>query len=296
MASNSSPNLFSLSDTRTIAYELSTASNNGRTGPTIVLANSICAPYRTWDRVVPALLAKGFNVLRYDQPGHGESSAHLEDVTRTNFSTLADDAVSLLQHLGIFRLAAWIGVSMGAVTGAYVAAAKPGLIERLVICDTLNCSPGNAGVQDTLTPRAEAVRLDESKLSEITNGMANKWFSPGWKDNNPSEFDAIRAAMMTTTPLGFRACVNALTAPSFNLLHLAATLGDSVESVTLLVGELDGDLPRSMKALHEAIQTGFDKAGNRALVYFHMVPDAGHLFYIDSLPAFLNIVCAAVEI
>lgn len=173
MASNDSSNFFSLSHNRAIAYELSTASNNGRIGPTVVLANSICAPYRAWDRVVPALLAKGFNVLRYDQPGHGESSAHLEDVTRTTFSTLADHTVSPLQHLGISRLAAWIGVSMGAVTEAYVAAANPGLIERLVICDTLNCSPRNAGVHDTLTPRAEAVRLDESKLSEITNGKAN---------------------------------------------------------------------------------------------------------------------------
>lgn len=102
--------------------------------------------------------------------------------------------------------------------------------------------------------------------------------------------------MMTTTPVGFRAYFNALTAPSFDLLHLATTLSVSVKSVTLVVGELDGDLPRSIKALHEAIQKGFDKAGNGTFVYFHLVPDAAHLFYIDNLPAFLNIVCSTVLI
>lgn len=223
-------------------------------------------------------------MLRYDQPGHGDSTALSIKVKQTSFQSLAEDVILLLQHLGISQLAAWIGVSMGAATGVYVARAVPGLIKQLVLCDTLSCSPSCMGATDTLTPRAELVAQDETKLSEIIDGIASKWFSPTWGNGNIEELSRVTEIMRTTTALGFRTCVNALTAADFDLRPVLLDLNTSVESVAMIVGQLDTDFPQSMSLLRSSVQDAFKS------IPLVEIPSAGHLCYIDNGPAFLNAV------
>lgn len=93
---------------------------------------------------------------------------------------------------------------------------------------------------------------------------------------------------MKTSPTGFQACVNALTAVDFDLRTLAAELSNCVKFVTLIVGELDGDLPQTISSLREEIQKGFTDAGIDRNVPLYTVPGAGHICYIDNPSVFLE--------
>lgn len=249
---------------------------------------------RTWSQVVNKLHASGYSVLQYDQPGHGQSSAP-KDITATTFSSLAEDAIELLSHLGIARLAVWIGVSMGAATGMYVAAARPGLIKKLIVSDCPTSAPAVTGVPDPFTPRAEAAR-EKGGMEEAVDGTMQRWFSADWREGNPLEAGEMRGAMMTTQVDGFRTCIHALTHSSFNLNKVAPNIGRAVESLSLVVGEKDMNLPQTMEALRVVIQNGFIDAGRtEAKVVLRVVASAGHVCYVDNFTGFMDAVGAALD-
>lgn len=288
MASFTDPTLFTLRDGRALAYELVTAAEGKADCPIIILANSICTPYKSWNQVVPLLLDERFQVLCYDQPGHGMSGA--PDGFKTTFSTLAEDVYQLVQHLQIQKVAAWIGVSMGAATGAYLAVAHPGLIDQLILCDTLSASPIVAGVADLFTPRAEAVKENgQAQLIKVVDGMLSRWITDQWRQDNQHRFNEVRDIMLTTKAEGFRTCVAALTSTSFDLQVLAPQLARTVKSVSLVVGERDANLPETMGHLRDLIQRGFDDAGKEKVpVELHVVPGAGHICYVDNCEDFVH--------
>jgi 3-oxoadipate enol-lactonase len=76
---------------------------------TLVLINGLADDLLSWDFQVPAFLAAGFRVLRFDNRGIGETDKPAGPYTSR---LLADDAKALVDHLGItgFHL---MGVSMG---------------------------------------------------------------------------------------------------------------------------------------------------------------------------------------
>ena len=75
-------------------------------GPPILLVHSAIVNRRSWDRVVPLLVAAGYRVLRYDMRGFGDSTT--DDVPYEP----AADAIAVLEHFGV-RKAAIGGNSMG---------------------------------------------------------------------------------------------------------------------------------------------------------------------------------------
>ena len=76
-------------------------------GPPVVLVHSAVVNRRAWDGVVPALVAAGYRVIRYDMRGFGESTS--EDVEFTGHG----DLLAVLDHFGVGK-AAVVGNSMGA--------------------------------------------------------------------------------------------------------------------------------------------------------------------------------------
>ncbi|KAF2256083.1 alpha/beta-hydrolase [Trematosphaeria pertusa] len=232
-----------LPDGRRMSYHLSGSPNS----PVVMLSNSLCAPYETWARVVPVLSAKGYRILGYDQPGHGASSVP-HDLHTTTFDSLAEDAKHLIDYLGIPKLFAWIGVSMGAATGIVFATKFPRTIQNLIACDTISCSPINAGTEDVFASRVNTARREGSLDSIIQQTLA-RWFAKSWRDENPAEVERLLAVMRTTSVDGFAACVNVLTSPSFDLRPLAPALGDVVERALFVVGENDANLLQTMAEL-----------------------------------------------
>jgi pimeloyl-ACP methyl ester carboxylesterase len=77
-------------------------------GPPILLVHSAIVDMRSWDAVVPQLVAAGYRVIRYDVRGYGSSTA--EDV---DFSNRAD-VLAVLDGVGAGQ-AAVVGNSRGAM-------------------------------------------------------------------------------------------------------------------------------------------------------------------------------------
>jgi 3-oxoadipate enol-lactonase len=77
-------------------------------GPPLLLVHSAIVDLRSWDAMVPSLVAAGYRVIRYDVRGYGSSMA--EDVEFSN----RGDLLAVLDAVGA-RQAAIVGNSRGAM-------------------------------------------------------------------------------------------------------------------------------------------------------------------------------------
>lgn len=257
--------------------------------PVVLLADSLCADARSWDNVVPVLHNAGLRTLRFDFPGHGASEVPA-DLSSTTFSSLADDVYALLETLGVAKIHAWLGVSMGAATGIVFVTRYPGIVSRLVACDTISCSfVHEEGGTDVFAPRVAAARKD-GNMEGIIDGTLNRWFGEDWMKNNPDETARMRSLMRSTTVDGFETCCAALRSPSFDLRPLFGKVASGVDDVRLVVGAKDANLPQTMNTMREQIEEGFRDAGKEKSVALEVIPDAGHVCFIDGFEKFCQVV------
>lgn len=270
-----------LPDARQLSYSLDVTPENA---PVVLLSNSLCAPFTAWDHVVPIINKNGFRTLRYDQPGHGDSGAPAS-LDTTTFDTMADDVHHLLKTLKITQLHAWVGVSMGAAAGIVFTTKYPGVVRKLAICDTISCSPGNAGVDDPFGPRVTTARKD-GNMDNITQGTLERWFGQEWLAANPGEANRMRSLMSRTTIDGFETCCNALRDPNFDLRPLFGKVGGSVEDVVCVVGEKDANLPQTMETMRGEIEKG--SSGKK--VELKIIKNAGHVCFVDGLEQFEGVI------
>ena len=120
-------------------------------GPPLVLSNSLGTSFAMWEELLPSL-AERFRVLRYDQRGHGASPAPAGPYT---IAGLAGDLLELLDRLGLEQVS-FLGTSMGAMTGMWLALRAPGRIERLALC----CTSPRLGPPEMWAERAATVRAE----------------------------------------------------------------------------------------------------------------------------------------
>jgi non-heme chloroperoxidase len=101
---------------RSIYYE-----HHSGSGRPVVLVHGAWASVHSWDTVLPALLAGGYQVTLLDQRGCGRSDQGFDDMS---IEALGEDVVALVRHLGLRRpvLNGW---SMGGAV-AVAAAARLG--------------------------------------------------------------------------------------------------------------------------------------------------------------------------
>jgi 3-oxoadipate enol-lactonase len=102
-------------------------------GEPVVLAHAGVTDRRIWDEAVPALVAAGYRVISYDQPGYGLSPRP------DGPHSLVAGALEVLDATGI-ESAHWVGLSAGAATGIDVALAHPQRIRSLALI-----APGISG-------------------------------------------------------------------------------------------------------------------------------------------------------
>lgn len=275
-----------LPDARTLAYALDPAPTDA---PIVLLANPLTAPFTIWDHVVPVLNAGGFRTLRYDQPGHGDSSAPSR-LESTIFDSMADDVRHLLRELNIERLHAWVGVSMGASTGVYFVTKYPGVVDRIAICDTISASPVNAGVDDLFTQRVAAARAAAS-LEPTVESTLDRWFGAGWLASNQQEAERIKNLMLRTSLDGFETCCCALRSEMYDLRPRFARVGAGVERALCVVGENDANLPQTMGTMRAEIEKGFAAAGKpEREVRLEVIKGAGHVSFVDGFEQFCDVV------
>ncbi|HVY86329.1 MAG TPA: alpha/beta hydrolase [Caulobacterales bacterium] len=99
--------------------------------PLIVLLHGAGQTRHAWTKAAARLEAEGFRVLLYDARGHGESDwSQTGDYALTRY---ADDLRQVLEDLD--ARASLVGASLGGVSAMLTAAARPDLIDALVLVD-----------------------------------------------------------------------------------------------------------------------------------------------------------------
>ncbi|KAH8173587.1 alpha/beta hydrolase fold domain-containing protein [Sarocladium implicatum] len=285
------PTFASLSDGRKLSYALDTSP---RDAPIVLLSNSLSAPFTAWDHVVKVLNDKGFRTLRYDQPGHGDSSVP-HPLDANTFPSMAADVYALLQSLSIEKVHAWVGVSMGAATGIQFVTTYPGVVDRIAICDTISSSPVNAGTDDLFAPRVASARK-EGNMESTIQGTMDRWFGSDWLSANPEEAERMRTLMRRTSIDGFETCCHALRSKTFDLRPLFAKVGGSVKKALCVVGENDANLPQAMETMRGEIEKGFRAEGKSDNVQLKVIKNAGHVCFIDGFEQFCEVILAFLKI
>ncbi|PKS06244.1 hypothetical protein jhhlp_006990 [Lomentospora prolificans] len=198
---------------------------------------------------------------------------------------MADDVAALLKHLKLDTLHAWIGVSMGAAMSIYFVAQHPGIVNKLIICDTISASPVNSGVPDAFGDRVAAARKANS-LESIREGTLDRWFGKDWLAANPTEAARMGELMKTTTIDGFETCCAALRSKDFDLEPLLGKVAAGCQDALLVVGEKDADLPVKMQDMRAKIEKSFGDAGRARKVELKVIKNAGHVCFIDGFEEF----------
>ncbi|BGP36258.1 hypothetical protein JCM10450v2_000154 [Rhodotorula kratochvilovae] len=246
--------------------------------PWLVFVNSLMTNQKMWDGVLPRL-SKKYNLITYDQRGHGKSSVPPKPCT---LEVLATDIATILSKLSIpTPIHAVVGVSQGGATALAFAQHHPSLFSRLIACDTQATSPAaNAKAWD------ERIALARSKGSMVplADVTVPRWFPQG----ATSEFNAggRRAFfihdMVASTPIeGFAAGAAALQG-----YDVFPGLADKLKEkkVLLVAGERDGALPGVLKGLSEKLAAeGVDSR-------FEQITGAGHLPMVDAAESWLDVV------
>ncbi|HWT04161.1 MAG TPA: alpha/beta fold hydrolase, partial [Xanthomonadales bacterium] len=160
--------------------------------PVVMLANSLGTSFHMWDAQV-AELARLHRVVRYDMRGHGlTDTTPSGDAHAATIAQLADDAVALLDALGIERVS-FVGLSIGGMVGQRVAAEYPERVESLVLCATGSRIGTAAGWNE----RIEAVQ--SAGLGPIADAAMGRWFTARARAERPELVRGF-ANMLTRTP------------------------------------------------------------------------------------------------
>ncbi|MFH5822793.1 3-oxoadipate enol-lactonase [Georgenia sp. AZ-5] len=193
--------------------------------PPLVLSNSLGTNLSLWDPQLPALRER-FRVVRYDSRGHGGSSTPEGPYSMTD---LAGDVVALLDALGIDK-AHFVGISVGGLTGQYLAVEHPERVDRLVVANT---AP-RIGRPEAWHERAQTVA--DSGLGAIAEGVVAKWLTPGFAARHPEALRELTEMFLGTDDAGYAATCHALA---------AGDVRDRIAGITaptLAIGA-SGDLP-----------------------------------------------------
>lgn len=137
-------------------------------------------------RWVKTLTEDGRRVIALDNRGHGQSEK-LYDPARYGAPEMAEDAIRLLDHLGIDKVDV-LGYSMGARIAAFLAIAHPERIRSIVFGGLgINMVRGMVGAG----PLAAA--LEAPRLEDVTNDTARSFRV--FAEQTKSDLKALAACM-----------------------------------------------------------------------------------------------------
>ena len=232
--------------------------------PVVVLSNSLGTNLDMWAPQV-AVMAASFRVVRYDTRGHGASSVPTGPYT---IDQLGNDVVALLDHLGVSR-AHFVGLSMGGLTGLWLAQHAPERLDRLVLANT----GAKIGTAERWNPR---IALTDARGSaglpdDLCDTVVDLWFTPRFRASSPERVAVVRDMLAETTGSGYAANCAAI-----RDADLRPGLGDIHVPTLVIAGSHD---PSTPPALGREIVDGVPGAAWVEL-------DAAHLSNIEQAGAF----------
>jgi Predicted hydrolases or acyltransferases (alpha/beta hydrolase superfamily) len=134
--------------------------------PVIVLSNSLGTSLSMWEPQLAALTQQ-FRVLRYDTHGHGQTTKR----GKVTLAQLGEDVISLLDHLNIAK-AHFCGISMGGLTGIWLARFAPERFSSITVANTA----AKIGEQSAWLSRARTVR--EEGMDVVAAGFSRPLVYP----------------------------------------------------------------------------------------------------------------------
>jgi pimeloyl-ACP methyl ester carboxylesterase len=230
-------------------------------GPALLLLHAFPLGLAMWDEQEAALRAQN-RVVRFDDRGFGGSAPGEGLLT---MERIADDAVALLDHLGLER-AAVAGCSMGGYAAFALVRRHPDRLRGLVLQDT------RAGADDEEGRRNRAV-LAERVLKEgaqvALDAFLPKLLGATTQKERPAVVERIRQMVLATPPRGIADALHGLAARADS----SPTLREIRVPTLVVCGEEDTITP---VAESEALARGI--AGSR----LEVIPRAGHLSNLEN--------------
>jgi len=164
-------------------------------GPSVLLGGSLGATLEMWDAQLP--LAERFRLVRYDHRGHGRSPAPRGPY---EIADLAGDVLALAEGR-----AHYVGLSIGAMVGMWLAANAPDRIDRLVLI----CTSARMGPPSIWQERAATV-LAAGSTEPIADAVVDRWLTPAFAAAHPEQRVRLRAMLTAADPQGYAACCGAI--------------------------------------------------------------------------------------
>lgn len=197
-------------------------------------------------------LAGSYPLLTYDKRGHG-----LSDVGEAPYSIEdhVDDLIGLLEHLKVSD-AVVCGLSVGGLIAQGLYARRPDLVKALILCDTAH----KIGTADMWAARIAAI--DESGLDGIVDGVMERWFTPAFRESDPS-FPGYRNMMLRQPVEGYTGTCAAIRDADYT-----AAAGEIAVPTLCVVGDQDGATPPELVL-------SLAKLIPRAR--YEVIKDAGHI-------------------
>ncbi|QXT41087.1 3-oxoadipate enol-lactonase [Gymnodinialimonas ceratoperidinii] len=236
---------------------------DGRGEDWIILSNSLGADLTMWDEQID-LLTQKYHVLRYDTRGHGGSDTV---GGATTFADLNADVIALMDALEIEK-AAFMGLSMGGMTGMGLAVDHADRITRVVCADGRADAP--PPFKEMWDGRIAAV--EQGGLEAIVEGTLASWFTEDWRNANTERLAQVREMVLSNDPQGYIACCHAL-----KELDCLRRLPEAKAPILFVGGDQDmGAAPAVMQEMADATPGGVYK----------QVPHAAHVANINAPEAF----------
>lgn len=193
------------------------------TKPAIIFSNSLGTNYGMWQPQINHF-QNDFFVICYDTRGHGASSAPKGPYT---LEQLGQDVVNLLDHLDIEKTV-FCGISMGGLTGQWLAIHKAKHFNKVIVCNTA----AKIGQEQAWNERAALVR--EQGLQPIASTAAGRWFTEKFIQDNAAEVEKLQNSLAAGSAEGYASCCEALAKAD-----LRKQLKDIAVPVLVVAGQQD---------------------------------------------------------
>lgn len=167
--------------------------------PVLVLSNSLGTNLRMWEPQIRQLAIR-YRIVRYDTRGHGRSSVAPGPYT---IAQLGNDVILLMDHLQVDRFS-FCGLSMGGLTGMWLALEHADRIDKLVLANTA----AYIGPPDNWTSRVQIVR--QGGIEAIADKVLSVWLTPGFAKARLELADSLRKMLVATPAEGYAASCQAI--------------------------------------------------------------------------------------
>ena len=184
-----------ISNDATINY----ASFGDANKPGVIFSNSLGTNYGMWQQQFNHFKNDYF-VICYDTRGHGASTAPQGPYS---IEQLGQDVIHLLDHLNINK-ATFCGISMGGLTGQWLAIHQPERFNHVIVCNTA----AKIGQEQAWLDRAALVR--EQGLSPIAATAASRWFTDPFIQSQATIVETLSNDLAASSAEGYANCCEAL--------------------------------------------------------------------------------------